>query len=96
MKQNTSEVVIYNNENPDFSKRIIKSINSSMPGFFYFDKNELSFGWFVIEIHRDNVIKKYEVFNKNVIYDVNNKRVLRCKILDQIYEYIAVKTLVDY
>ena len=96
MKQNKSELVIYNDGDIDYSKKIIKSINSSIPRFFYSSKDELSYGWFVIEIYQDNVVKKYEVFNKDVIYDVNKKRILSCKILEQIYEYIAVKELREY
>lgn len=88
------EVIILDDDSSDFSKLIIKKIEKAKPKYFYCPhKEDCEEGFYKIYIYRTNTINKYEVFEKTVIYDVDQNCYLKYDFLSELYEYLGKKKL---
>lgn len=86
--------VIYDNENENFSDFVIQKIRKSNAAHFYtLDKHRCEEGFYKIILNINETVYEYEVFAKNIIYDVKRGKYVKCDILPYIYAYLAKKQL---
>lgn len=89
-----SSFIIYNNENKSFSDFLFQKIRkASIAHFYSLVKDRCEEGFYKIIINIDGIIYEYEVFAKDIIYDVKNDKYLKYDALSDIYVYLAKKQL---
>ena len=89
-----SSFIIYNNEDDYFSDFVFQKIRkSSIARFYNPTKDRCEEGFYKIFVCAHEFLYEYEVFSKNIIYDVKNDRYLKYDALSDIYAYLARKQL---
>ena len=94
--EHIESILIYDNYNQDFSDLLIKNIIKAPKAIFYVPcKDKCEEGWYKIIIEKENNKYEFEVFDKSVVYDINNNSYLKFDCLSIIYEYLANEKLKD-
>lgn len=88
------EILIYDNDDKDYSAHIVYEIMRSKTALFYTPrKSQLTEGFYKIIIEEENNKSEYTVSTKGIVYDVAKDKYLKYDFVEDIYMYLAMQRL---
>lgn len=91
-------ILIYDNENKNFSDMLIKKIEKAPIAYFYRPhikgrNKRCNEGYYSVIIKKDKRSYKYQVNETEILDDIERDKFLRCNIISDIYTYLAKEHL---
>lgn len=88
------EILLYNDNDKDFSSHIVYEITKSRTSLFYSScKSRLHEGFYKITIEEKNKKSDYTISTKGIVYDVERDKYLKYDFIEDIYLYLAMQKL---
>ena len=88
------EILIYDNDDKDYSAHIVYEIMRSKTALFYTPRKcQLAEGFYKIIVEEENNKSEYEVSTKGIVYDVENDKYLKYDFTEDIYLFLAMQKL---